>query len=296
MTTEPNDKQANDRYLSTVGQRVRNFRARRGMTRKQLACDAGISDRYLAQLELGRGNISIGLLRRITDTLGIDPGEILRLADGASAEQVLIADLLHELSEDEQRSALQLLYEHFRPPRSTHRRIAFIGLRGAGKTTLGRQLAGRLSLPFIHLVEEVERLGGMSVSEIFSLSGQAGYRRLEEKALTETLGSREACIIEVGGSIVADTKLYNLLLSACFVVWIRARPADHMQRVIDQGDLRPITDHDDAMADLRRILRQREPFYAQAHAVLDTSVRDIDGCLDKLVEMIPSNITTPDNR
>lgn len=273
--------------LKVLGDRVRSLRARRGMTRKILSTDSSVSERYLAQLEQGKGNISIGLLSQIADALQVNLVELLRSDGEQSAEQVLINELITELDPEGQQEALQLLYERFSAPGRMRRRIAVMGLRGAGKSTLGRMLAEHYQIPFVQLVTEVEHLAGMGVSEIFSLSGQAGYRRLEEKALIESLRRHDSCIIETGGSIVSEPKLLNLLLTSCFVVWIKASPEEHMRRVIEEGDLRPMAQNEDAMSDLRRILQEREPYYAKAHAELDTSERSTDECFSSLLNLIP---------
>lgn len=264
------EKEIPDELLEDLGRKVRALRAGRGMTRKMLARDSAVSERYLAQLEQGQGNISIGLLQRVALALRANLGELLRGGNDFSAEQVLINELVQRLDTEDQHRALQLLYQNFS---ATHdcRRIALVGMRGAGKTSLGRRLAEQLDVPFVQLVTEIEKLGGMPVAEILSLSGQDGYRRLEEKALFDVLARLDKCIIETGGSIVSESKLFNVLLTTCHVVWVKASPEEHMQRVIDQGDMRPIESNDDAMADLRRILEAREPFYAQSHAIIDTT-------------------------
>ncbi len=282
--------------LKQVGEKVRNLRARRGMTRKILAANSAVSERYLAQLELGQGNISIALLDRVATALRTELPELLRVADAQTAEELLVTDLLRELSPDDQKVALDLLYERFSVPAESRRRIAIIGLRGAGKTTMGKLLAKRLRIPFVRLVGEIEVLAGMSVSEIFSLSGQAGYRRLEEQALVETLKRHDQCVIEAGGSIVAEPRLLNTLLTTCFAVWLKARPEMYMQRVIAQGDLRPMMNHNDAMSDLRLILSEREPFYAQAHAIIDSSDMDIAGCEEELMRVVPADMHSPNQR
>lgn len=252
------------------------------MTRKMLARDSAVSERYLAQLEQGQGNISIGLLQRVALALRANLGELLRGGNDFSAEQVLINELIQRLDTEDQQRALQLLYQNFS---TTHdcRRIALVGMRGAGKTSIGTRLAEQFDVPFIQLVTEIEKLGGMPVAEILSLSGQDGYRRLEEKALFDVLARLDKCIIETGGSIVSETSLLNVLLTTCHVVWIKASPEEHMQRVIDQGDLRPIESNDDAMADLRRILEAREPFYAQSHAVIDTAGSKLEDSFGQLI-------------
>lgn len=273
--------------LKILGERVRSLRARRGMTRKGLSADSSVSERYLAQLELGKGNISVGLLNQIAEALQVNLSELLRSGGEQSAEQVLINELISELAEEQQQEALQLLYERFSTPDRARRRIALMGLRGAGKSTLGRMLSQHYDIPFVQLVSEVEHLAGMGVSEIFSLSGQAGYRRMEEKALIESLRRHESCVIETGGSIVSEPKLLNLLLTSCFVLWVKASPEEHMSRVVEQGDLRPMQQNEDAMSDLRRILQERQPYYSKAHAALDTSNKDKQESFLELLSLIP---------
>jgi XRE family aerobic/anaerobic benzoate catabolism transcriptional regulator len=271
--------------LVLLGQKVRALRAGRGMTRKMLAADSSVSERYLAQLEQGQGNISIGLLQRVAVALRTDLAALVRGGKEVSAEQVLINELVQRLDGDDQHRALQLLYQNFA---SSHncKRIALVGMRGAGKTSLGSRLADHLDVPFIQLVTEIEKLGGMPVGEILSLSGQDGYRSLEERSLFNVLARLEKCVIETGGSIVLETRLLNTLLTSCHVVWVQASPQEHMQRVIDQGDMRPIQSNDDAMAALRRMLDAREPFYAQAHTVVDTSGCDLENSFQQLVALL----------
>jgi XRE family aerobic/anaerobic benzoate catabolism transcriptional regulator len=277
-----------DDLLESLGRKVRALRAGRGMTRKMLAVDSGVSERYLAQLEQGKGNISIGLLQRVAKALRTDISEMLQSGNEFTAEQVLINELIQRLDSEEQHLALQLLYQNFS---TTHdcSRIALVGMRGAGKTSLGSRLAKKIGVPFVQLVTEIEKLGGMPVAEILSLSGQDGYRRLEEKALFDILARLEKCVIETGGSIVSETSLFNVLLTSCHVVWIKALPEEHMQRVIDQGDMRPIESNDHAMADLRRILDAREPFYAQSHATIDTSDVNIEKSFQQLLATLSKN-------
>lgn len=267
--------------LEDLGGKVRALRAGRGMTRKMLAADSNVSERYLAQLEQGKGNISIGLLQRVAVALRINLGDLLGGNKDITAEQVLIKELIQRLDHNDQHRALQLLYQNFSASNDGGR-IALVGMRGAGKTSLGSRLAEYLEVPFVQLVTEIEQLGGMPVGEILSLSGQDGYRRLEEKALFDVLARLDKCVIETGGSIVSESALFNVLLTSCFVVWIKALPEEHMQRVIDQGDMRPIQSNDDAMAALRRILEVREPFYAQAHVTVDTA----DSALEKSFQQL----------
>jgi XRE family aerobic/anaerobic benzoate catabolism transcriptional regulator len=278
-------QQVNSELLGLIGNRVRSLRACRGMTRKSLMAESEVSERHLAQLEMGKGNMSIALLERVANALEADLGDLVRSGQDETIEQILINEHLRSLSPAELKSVLELLHKRYFAKTETRRRIALIGLRGAGKTTLGKQLARHHKVPFVRLVSEIEKLAGMDASVIFELSGQSGYRRMEEKALTGTLSGYQACVIEVGGSIVANPDLFNLLLISCTVVWIRALPEQHMQRVIDQGDLRPMAGNDDAMLDLKQILQEREPFYAKAHHILDTSTRGIDDCAEKLAEI-----------
>jgi XRE family aerobic/anaerobic benzoate catabolism transcriptional regulator len=268
--------------LGLIGERVRSLRALRGMTRKSLVAESAVSERHLAQLEAGKGNMSIALLERVARALEIDLGDLVRGVQHAAIEYMLIHDRLRSLPPTELKAVLEWLHTRHGSETRVRRRVALIGLRGAGKSTLGTRLAQARKVPFIRLVAEVEKLAGMQASVIFELSGQSGYRRLEEKALTATLSSYPDCVIEAGGSIVTDASLFQLLLSSCTVVWIRALPEEHMQRVIDQGDLRPMAGTDDAMSDLKRILEEREPYYAKAHHILDTSARSVDDCAAEL--------------
>ncbi len=273
-------------FLLKVGSRVRGLRARRGMTRKMLARDSAISERYLANLEQGKGNISIILLRQVARALRSNLNELLPTDHEQTPELSLITDFICHLSRPEQQTAMQLLYSEFASLNNMPTRIAFIGLRGAGKTTLGRLLQQRQNLPLIKLATKIETIGGMTISEIFELSGQSGYRRLEEKALVATLKDHQSCCIETGGSIVAELRNLNILLSTCLVIWVRTTPQHHMARVINQGDLRPMANNGDAMADLERILAERTPYYEKAHAILDTSDKMIEQSYRELITII----------
>jgi XRE family transcriptional regulator, aerobic/anaerobic benzoate catabolism transcriptional regulator len=275
-------------YLRQIGERVRNARARRGMTRKILARDSGVSERYLAQLESGQGNVSILLLRQIARAMGLPLADLTREGPDRAVEFTLARQLLERLSPDELAQAHGLLRTHFGQALGGERgsRLALIGLRGAGKTTLGRRLADRLGARFLDLGAEIERDSGMSLSEIFSLSGQAAYRRLERRALERVLQSHERAVIETGGSIVSEPGTYELLLRACYTVWIKAAAEEHMSRVIAQGDYRPMAGNAEAMADLRSILAERDPLYAKADAVVDTTGRSEEESLSELLRAV----------
>lgn len=281
-----NNGEPNIDFLQEIGNRVRGLRANRGMTRKMLARDSSISERYLADIEQGKGNISINLLRQVSQALATNLEELLPKATKQTPELSLINEFISHLSREKQQAALQLLYQNFSSLSNTQTRIALIGLRGAGKTTLGQLLQKRQNVPFIQLAQEIENISGMPISEILELSGQSGYRRLEEKALFTTLNEHEACCIETGGSIVAELNNLNILLSTCLVIWIRTSPNEHMERVVDQGDLRPMANNNEAMEDLERILKERTPYYEKAHAVLDTSGQTIEQSYKQLLHII----------
>jgi XRE family transcriptional regulator, aerobic/anaerobic benzoate catabolism transcriptional regulator len=280
---------SNDDYLARLGERVREERARRGMTRKILARDAGLSERYLAELEAGRGNISIALLRRVALALN-QPLSRLVGDEGADPPELrLIVEQLRRLPPDALAEARALLGARFGlPDAARQRRIALIGLRGAGKSTLGRALARERGVPFIELDSEIERDLGLSLDEIFALYGQPAYRRCEHRVLGQIIEFHPQFVLAAGGSIVAEPGTYQKLLDHCFTVWLRASPDEHMSRVQAQGDLRPMAGSDEAMADLRRILAAREPLYAKADATVDTSGRSVDESLRALIAAVPA--------
>ena len=276
------DRDATDRdisdgdFLSAIGNRVRQARADRELSRKMLSERSGVSERYLALLESGRGNLSVLLLRHVSAALGMTPDALLR--DGPDDSSALdgVQQLLRRMSPQQLSRARQALLGEFREdPLARSKRIALIGLRGAGKTTLGQKLAQSLGRPFIELDREIEREAGTSLSEIFLLYGQPGYRRYERRCLEQLLNSREPCVIATGGSIVSEPTTYDLLLSACYTIWLKARPEEHMQRVIAQGDTRPMEGNAQAMDDLRRILQSRVALYGKADAIVDTAGKTV---------------------
>lgn len=263
--------------LQQLGERVRQARAQRGMSRKALAADSGVSERYIAQLEAGQGNISVLLLQQIAAALNIPLAELLSEGTAAPAELSLIVQFLKRLPPQTlSKIRAQLLHEHGRASAERMRHIALIGLRGAGKSTLGKRLADTLGCAFIELDGEIEREAGTSLAEIFLLYGQAGYRRYERRCLERILRTHPHCVIAAGGSIVADAANYDLLLSSCFTVWLKALPEEHMARVVAQGDMRPMAGNVEAMEDLRRILDGRDALYAQADVTIDTAGRSVE--------------------
>lgn len=248
-------------FLAALGQRVRLLRARRGMTRRILAARSGVSERYISAVESGTGNGSILLLRALAKALHVE---------------------IRRLLEDEAESSTPPIT---RAPGFRHR-IALIGLRGAGKSTLGRLLAGHLGVPFLELDREVEQEAGLGLGEIMELHGQPGFRRLERAVLDRLVVAYPAAVLEAGGGIVAETTTFDRLLATCLTVWVKASPEEHMQRVIDQGDLRPMRDNRRSMEDLRTILASRESLYARADIPLDTSGRSVGAALGGLISAV----------
>ena len=278
---------ADEAFLHALGERVRDARARRGMTRKILAHDSGVSERYLAQLESGRGNASVLLLQRIGAALNLSLTELLQQDSEQPVELALIWQFLQRLPA--QKLPLvrsQLLRDYGTAHIERMKRIALIGLRGAGKSTLGSRLAKELEAPFIELDREIEREAGTSLSEIFLLYGQGGYRRYERRCLENVVKNKEGVVIATGGSIVSEPGTYDLLLSTCRTIWLKAQPEEHMARVLAQGDTRPMTGNREAMEDLHRILRGRNALYGRADVTVDTAHKSIEQSLQQLRKAI----------
>ncbi len=276
---EPSPETDEEAFLRLLGQHVREARARRGMTRRMLARDSRVSERYLAQLEAGQGNVSVLLLRQVARALNLALPDLLR-EHAEYPELALVLQLLKKLRPQQLsllRSRLVREYDTGRPDRM--HRIALVGLRGAGKSTLGARLAGELHVPFIELDREIERDAGTSLQEILLLHGQAGYRRCERRTLERLIEQHNRVVIATGGSIVSEPATYDLLLSACLTVWLKTTPQEHMARVVEQGDTRPIEGSREAMDDLKRILDGREALYGAADAIVDTAGRSIDESL-----------------
>ena len=262
---------------------MREARARRGLSRKQLAASSGVSERYLAQLEAGQGNISVLLLRQIATALELPLTELLAEESGEAVELALTTQFLKRLPRQKLAAVRSQLVRDYGNARGERlKRIALIGLRGAGKSTLGAKLAKALGVPFVELDREIECEAGTSLSEIFLLYGQAGYRRYERRCLERVLEKNERVVIATGGSIVSEPGTFELLLSSCFTVWLKAAPEEHMARVIAQGDTRPMAGNDQAMEDLRRILDGRAVLYRQADVVVDTAGKSVEKSLAQL--------------
>jgi XRE family aerobic/anaerobic benzoate catabolism transcriptional regulator len=277
-------------FLSALGRQVRHVRALRGMSRKVLARVSGISERYIAQLESGHGNVSIKLLRRVAAAMGVRVEDLI-VDEAAPQDWPIFRDLLRTAAPvhvAEARAILSgasraLAAERAAPSAD---RVALVGLRGAGKSTLGRIAAERLGWDFVELNREVERANGLSVGEILALYGQEGLRRREQTMLRELIARPGAMIVATGGGIVAEPLTFDLLLASFVTVWLKAAPEEHMARVRQQGDLRPMADDRAAMQELRTILESREPLYARAPIIVDTSGIAIEPAAESLVAAI----------
>jgi XRE family aerobic/anaerobic benzoate catabolism transcriptional regulator len=251
------EDQSEAAYLARLGERVRAWRAEHAMTRKTLAIASGVSERYLAQLESGQGNISVLLLRKLAHAMQV-PVELLVREHGAAAKSV---------------------------------RIALLGLRGAGKSTLGAKLAQALQVPFIELDREVEKEAGAPLAEVFSMYGQDAFRRFERKALARVLKANPRAVIATGGSLVNHPDTYSLLLEHCTCIWLKATPEEHMARVMAQGDLRPFKGSPAALEEIRRLLADRDRLYARANAVLSTSGRPLKQSFAELKALAAKEMT-----
>jgi XRE family transcriptional regulator, aerobic/anaerobic benzoate catabolism transcriptional regulator len=252
--------------LRDLAQRIRALRKSRSLTRKNLSQLADVSERHLAQLESGEGNISILLLNRIATALNTSLAELF--------------------ANDEQSSSNEIA------PR--HRRIALIGLRGAGKSTLGQKLAETRNVPFIELDREIEKETGMPLADIFSLYGQSGYRAIERRTLERVMREYEHGVFSIGGGVVTEPETYDFLRANCYTVWIKAKPQEHMDRVVAQGDFRAMAGNDRAMDDLRQILGAREPLYRKADLTLDTAGATVDESFTRLQSSLTAASSTPD--
>jgi len=285
----------NGDFLTFLGKRVRELRSRRGMTRKQMSQEADVSERHLAQLESGEGNISVVLLQRIAAALHVPIANLFAPLTEEPAEKGpekrLIQRFLERLPQNRLEDVVSRLMREFGREEKTRRmRIALIGLRGAGKSTLGSMLAKEKGNCFVELDNEIEKDTGMPLGEIFSLYGQSGFRAIEKRTLERVLKENECAVISVGGGVVSEKETFDFLLSHCYTVWIKAQPEEHMSRVLAQGDFRPMAANKQAMEDLRGILEAREPLYRKADLLLDTSGTSVDESLAALKSALQQNL------
>ena len=275
-------------FLAAIGREVRRSRAKRGMTRRQLAQASETSERYLAQIESGAGNPSVSVLRAIAQALDLPCAALLPDAGARNATFGTILDLVAQVPEGELPALAKEIESRIAQPRQTDRaqRIALVGLRGAGKSTLGRMLAQHLSCPFIELDRIVEEDYGASIPDLIEMSGTATFRRHERSALDRIVAANETAVITTAGGIVSNSETYALLLRRTHTIWIKAKPEDHMARVMAQGDFRPMAQNRQAMADLMAILDARRSDYARAEAELDTSGDTIQQSFRKLLQLV----------
>ena len=280
-------------FLLALGERVRTLRSRKGMTRRAVALSAEVSERHLANLEYGTGNVSVLVLLQVAQALQCSLAELLGDVTTSSPEWLLIRELLSQRTEADLRRARMQLVEMFGEGGSAQARqarIALIGLRGAGKTTLGQRLAKDLGYPFIELSREIEQFAGCKISEIHNLYGANAYRRYERRALEEAIQIYPEVVIATPGGLVSDSANFNLLLSHCTTVWLQADPQDHMGRVAAQGDMRPMAASREAMEDLKRILEGRSAFYSKADLRVNTSGRSEDEAFQALRESVRDHL------
>jgi len=271
MTENPDPETG---FLEQLGQRVRTMRALHGMSRKVLAKVSGISERYIAQLESGKGNVSIVLLRRVSDAMGAHLEDLIP-ANEPAPDWPVIRDLLRKATPNQIAQAKDILSGQGSAASALRRTpfagIALIGLRGAGKSTLGKMLARKIGWSFVELI---------------ALYGQEGFRRMEQAALGQLLARKELMVLATGGGIVSEPLTFDLILSSFYTIWLKAEPEEHMARVRRQGDLRPMADDRSAMAELRTILLSREPLYARASAVVDTAGLTVDAAAARLIDAV----------
>jgi XRE family aerobic/anaerobic benzoate catabolism transcriptional regulator len=265
------------------------MRALRGMSRKVLAKVSGISERYIAQLESGKGNVSIVLLRRVSNAMATHLEDLIPAGEPAP-DWPVIRDLLRKATPNQIAHARDILSGQGNGA-SSQRQMAFagialIGLRGAGKSTLGKLLADKIGWAFVELNKEIEQQNGLSVAEIIALYGQEGFRRMEQAALGQLLARKELMVLATGGGIVSEPLTFDLILSSFYTIWLKAEPQEHMARVRRQGDLRPMADDRSAMQELRTILLSREPLYARASAVVDTAGLSVDRAAARLIDTV----------
>ena len=280
-------------FLVALGERVRQLRARKAMTRKSAALAAGVSERHWANLEYGVGNASILVLLQVAQTLQCSLAALIGDVTTSSPEWLMLRDMLEHRDEATLRRARLTLWSMLSQPEPAQQpaarhdpRVALIGLRGAGKSTLGRMLAEDLDVPFVALSREIEKFAGCSIAEIQSLYGVNAYRRYERRALEETIQIYTEAVIETPGGLVSEPATFSLLLSHCTTVWLQADPEDHMKRVLAQGDVRPVAASKEAMEDLRGILAGRAAFYSKADFQLNTSAQALDETFGLLLRLV----------
>ncbi|MBA91874.1 MAG: transcriptional regulator [Phyllobacteriaceae bacterium] len=275
-------------FIAMVGERVRMARNRKGISRRQLSELSGVSQRYLAQLEGGDGNVSIALLRKIANSLDFEVEWLVGRDDPWTSDAITLMRLFRQATRDQRARVMEILDPNDTGTRRAGR-VALIGLRGAGKSTLGRRTAEKLGVAFVELNQVIEEVAGMPVDEVIALYGQEGYRRLEKQALVNMVATHEQLVLAVAGGIVSEPDTYNYLLRHCHTIWLKAEPEEHMARVRGQGDERPMAGNPAAMDELKSILTSREALYAKAEAMVDTSRASVEDSMEAVVEAIREN-------
>lgn len=296
LMAPPGSESKRSPFLEALGERVRNLRSRKGMTRRAVALAADVSERHLANLEYGTGNVSVLVLLQVAQALQCSLAELLGDVTTSSPEWLLIRELLGKRSEADLRRARVQIIDMFGEggnAQERKHRIALIGLRGAGKTSLGQRLADDLGFPFIELSREIEQFAGCQISEIHNLYGANAYRRYERRALEEAIQIYPEVVIASPGGLVSDSANFNLLLSHCTTVWLQADAADHMGRVAAQGDMRPMAASREAMEDLKRILEGRAAFYSKADMAINTSARSEEQAFMALRSSVRQHLAWP---
>lgn len=275
-------------FIAMVGERVRMARNRKGISRRALSELSGVSQRYLAQLEGGDGNVSIALLRKIARSLDLEIEWLVGHDDPWSSDLMTMMQLFRAATRDQKARVMEVLDPNEAGVRRAGR-VALIGLRGAGKSTLGRKAAEKLGVPFVELNVVIEEVAGMPVDEVIALYGQEGYRRLEKQALANLVATHQQMMLAVAGGIVSEPDTFNYLLRHCHTIWLKAEPEEHMARVRGQGDERPMAGNPAAMDELKSILTSREALYAKAEAMVDTSGTGVDQSVDAVIGTIREN-------
>jgi XRE family transcriptional regulator, aerobic/anaerobic benzoate catabolism transcriptional regulator len=288
-----NSEQHKDPFLIALGERLTALRSRHGLSRKVLARRADVSERHLQNIELGIGNASIQFLRQLSQVLNCRLIELIGDETISSPEWLKIREILRGRTEAELAQASAALIETFEKPSSEsarRQRVAFIGLRGAGKSTLGQMLADNWMVPFIELERQVEVVAGCSIAEIHALYGSAAYRRYEYRALEESIRRFPRAVIATPGAIVSDPATFNLLLSHCYTVWLKAAPEEYMERGLSKSDNRLRADNQEAMEDLNNLIESRAPFYSQADEIFDTSEITQETAFMSLVDQLRGTV------
>ena len=283
-------------FLLALGARVSDLRARRGMTRKALALAADVSERHLANMEYGVGNASVLVLLQVANALQCNLSELIGDVTTSSPEWLMIREMLEQRDDatmQKVRIAIGELLGTGGGNGTLSPRVALIGLRGAGKSTLGPMLAQDLGFPFVELSQEIEKFAGCSVAEIQALYGVSAYRRYERRALEESIQIYPEAVIATPGGLVSDPASFNLLLAHCTTVWLQAEPEDHMRRVSAQGDMRPMAASKEAMEDLKGILAGRAPFYSKAQLRVNTSTQTLDATFELLRKTVRQGLQLP---